>query len=1096
MSRIQGNVGFISSYEIQNSSPLDARQWVPFLSDLTGATTFGSKYSGMTVSVYGDTASTENNGVYYYKGTNQTNINSWVKLLDTTYNFVDTYITGGTYSAGTLTLSNNTGGTLTVSGFSTTTQFTGGTVTGSTIFTNGLTANIISATTISGGTLYGNASNLTNFTSGQISTALGYTPQQPLNGFGVVYSNTGAISYIAGSSSQYVRGDGVLADFPSSAGGGGGSIYYFNGNVIETTISGNTYSQLSKTPSFSGGTSIFSATTNGDFAYFLTDVLSPDQTSIPAGVWMFEAFFSTNSTGSTPLITAKIYKYDGVNLIFVGQSQGENIDTGSVPDLHYFAASMTGTSLNITDRIAVVFNVTNIQSGKNLLLYTQSNTLSSVNTTFPVGIGALNGLTLGTQYFTVGSSGTTFNINSSADTHTFNIPQASVNGVTAGLISNTDYTNFNNKVAGSGTTNQIVYWSSNSGITSSNNLTFDGSNLNINGTLSATTYLNLPYDADNYLAISGGTVTGLTIFNGGFSASTDIGVNSITIGLGGGQKNTNIAIGLGSTFTANTTGSNNLAIGRNALVANTVGNSNTALGLQALQSSDSANYNTAIGAFSMYKYSGYTGSSYNTFIGYVAGGFGLNGYYNTGIGTYALAYASGTGTYFNVAIGANAGIYVQSGYSNTIIGNNAMYGTNSTTGNNGFGNTVIGDSSARAMLSGSKNTLIGLNAGRGIVTGSGNTIIGSYYGVNPMSNNVILSDGDGNATYQWNGTNNIFYGPISATTYQNLPLDIRVTGGTYTAGTITFTNNTGGTFTVSGFSTGTTAGGSNGQIQFNSNGNLSGNTYLTYDGIGNVNIGYTGSTGSTIYGKIGINKVAAVDGLDIGPRSLTATTSAIYLRGWVIGGGSTPNNQLIIESNNNNQSVRLTSVGNNQSYLGYGQGSGVIQSTANGSSGGIMAFIAQDNGGFQWTTNSASSGVLMTLKTGGNLLLGSTSDNGSKLQVSGNTNIFGSLTANTISATTYLNLPSSGGSFTGGTVSGATTFTNGLTANTFSATTITGGSLTLTSVLSGFVPNTLTETQRLALSPSLGTIVYQTNTTGSSNEGLYIYKSFGWIQII
>jgi hypothetical protein len=42
---------------------------------------------------------------------------------------------------------------------------------------------------------------------------------------------------------------------------------------------------------------------------------------------------------------------------------------------------------------------------------------------------------------------------------------------------------------------------------------------------------------------------------------------------------------------------------------------------------------------------------------------------------------------------------------------------------------------------------------------------------------------------------------ISATTYQNLPLDIRVTGGTYNnlTGTATFTNNTGGTFNVTGF---------------------------------------------------------------------------------------------------------------------------------------------------------------------------------------------------------------------------------------------------------------------------------------------------------
>jgi hypothetical protein len=43
---------------------------------------------------------------------------------------------------------------------------------------------------------------------------------------------------------------------------------------------------------------------------------------------------------------------------------------------------------------------------------------------------------------------------------------------------------------------------------------------------------------------------------------------------------------------------------------------------------------------------------------------------------------------------------------------------------------------------------------------------------------------------------------ISATTYENLPIDIRVTGGTYSTGTTIFTNNTGGTFSVTGFSDG------------------------------------------------------------------------------------------------------------------------------------------------------------------------------------------------------------------------------------------------------------------------------------------------------
>jgi hypothetical protein len=55
-------------------------------------------------------------------------------------------------------------------------------------------------------------------------------------------------------------------------------------------------------------------------------------------------------------------------------------------------------------------------------------------------------------------------------------------------------------------------------------------------------------------------------------------------------------------------------------------------------------------------------------------------------------------------------------------------------------------------------------------------------------------------------TNGLTANTISATTYQNLPIDIRVTGGTYSssAETVTFTNNTGGTFNVTGIPNGNT----------------------------------------------------------------------------------------------------------------------------------------------------------------------------------------------------------------------------------------------------------------------------------------------------
>ena len=60
----------------------------------------------------------------------------------------DTFVTGGTYSGSTIIFTNNSGGTFDVTGITTSSAFTGGTVSGATEFTGGLTANTISATTI------------------------------------------------------------------------------------------------------------------------------------------------------------------------------------------------------------------------------------------------------------------------------------------------------------------------------------------------------------------------------------------------------------------------------------------------------------------------------------------------------------------------------------------------------------------------------------------------------------------------------------------------------------------------------------------------------------------------------------------------------------------------------------------------------------------------------------------------------------------------------------------------------------------------------------------------------------------------------------
>jgi hypothetical protein len=51
----------------------------------------------------------------------------------------------------------------------------------------------------------------------------------------------------------------------------------------------------------------------------------------------------------------------------------------------------------------------------------------------------------------------------------------------------------------------------------------------------------------------------------------------------------------------------------------------------------------------------------------------------------------------------------------------------------------------------------------------------------------------------------------------------------------------------------------------------------------------------------------------------------------------------------------------------------------------------------------------------------------------------------------------------------------------------------IVSTQKGFLPPRMTETQRTSISsPATALIVYQTD----GDEGLYVYKSFGWVQII
>jgi hypothetical protein len=216
-----------------------------------------------------------------------------------------------------------------------------------------------------------------------------------------------------------------------------------------------------------------------------------------------------------------------------------------------------------------------------------------------------------------------------------------------------------------------------------------------------------------------------TVNDSSGSYNTALGAASLR-GVTSGSYNT--AVGY-QTLYANTTASNNTAVGNSALNANTTGAENQAFGTTALFLNTTGSNNTAVGRDALRSN---TTADNNTAVGYQAG------------------YANTTGT-FNTALGYQALDSNTTGNSNTAIGRQA--GATTTTAS---GSTFVGDFSGNTTTGGS-NTFVGNDSGYLVTTGAKNTIIGRYNGnqdgldFRTESNNIVLSDGDGNVRMHYRG---------------------------------------------------------------------------------------------------------------------------------------------------------------------------------------------------------------------------------------------------------------------------------------------------------------------------------------------------------
>lgn len=307
--------------------------------------------------------------------------------------FSDTYLTGGTYSTGTTVFTNNTGGTFSVSGFSTGggETFTGGTVTGSTIFNNGLTTNTISATTyqnlptdvrVTGGTYSSGTTVFTNNIGGTFNVT-GYT-----NGTTQINywsAGTGLNSVIQNDSNSIADGIGSLV---GGSGNSANSQYSVALGLNSIADGFEILPVLTGTNISSGGTSTISDPFQIGYSFILSGNVVTEWDGIVSNPLQSNEIYVSDISGNT----AYLNLYDG-NTVSVNYNTAntstyltptEILQIESVPFTSYTMISAT-SYVNVSttfDRPAFVLGSNSVVTGSNSIVLGADITGNTNNTTY------------------------------------------------------------------------------------------------------------------------------------------------------------------------------------------------------------------------------------------------------------------------------------------------------------------------------------------------------------------------------------------------------------------------------------------------------------------------------------------------------------------------------------------------------------------------------------------------------------------------------------------------------------------------------------------------------------------------------------------
>jgi hypothetical protein len=535
---------------------------------------------------------------------------------------------------------------------------------------------------------------LTGITSGQVTTALGYTPYNATNpnayialtalsaGAGISYSNTTGV--IASTITQYTDALARASISLTTTGTSGSATYNSTTGVLNI-------------PSYIGGVTSFNTRTG---AITLTSLdVTTALTFTPYNATNPSAFISLTdlSAGTgisynsgTGVITNTITQYTdalaraSVSLTTTGTSGAATYDnTTGVLNIPQYQSVLTNpvTGSGVAGQVTF-WDGTNSVTGDSGFVWDNTNKRLGIGVSTPtqllhVGGNALfanpsNGFTtisLSNTNNTIGNNSGILQLFSS--TNLIRIRQDSNNPVRVALLGASSYFSV---ADGNATDTFIVRKNGNVQI---NTTTDAGFRLDVNGTA---------------------------------RVQDELTVNGINIGRGGGAIATNTRVGAGA-GSVNTTGSNNSFFGGSAGASNTTGIDNTFVGRQAGQLNIAGNQNSFFGTNAGRQT---TGSS-NSFFGRQSGQSNTTGSSNSffGVSSGTLNTAS-----FNSFFGFLSGSSNTTGTDNSFFGSSS--GENNTTGSN---NSFVGENSGFANTIGSNNIAFGNNAGR--YAGSGTTAMTS-----------------------------------------------------------------------------------------------------------------------------------------------------------------------------------------------------------------------------------------------------------------------------------------------------------------------------------------------------------------------------------